>query len=197
MLNMKSQPVTVADLEQQLADLEPVIEAAEAEAGRLILDSAPPADCAAAVEKITRHRAERTALTAALDQARSRDDAAAAAEIAKTTTAAWQETEKMLEQRKRLAEGMEADILHLADRMIELREINATIWKTCPVRLGSIHNTGLAIANVEHSVRLYMRKQGFKWAADYSLGVDRIPTITDTVRETNKAIRSKKLKVVT
>ncbi|MBT6403426.1 MAG: hypothetical protein HOK11_03280 [Rhodospirillaceae bacterium] len=102
---------------------------------------------------------------------------------------AWDATEKLLRQREDISIEIETSVLRLADYWKELTSLNKEIFDACPDRIGSQHSSGLSVEAQEAAFRLYMRKQGFRFAADYPWNVDDIEPFSKQTKLTNRALR--------
>ena len=126
----------------------------------------------------------------------ARDRVARNAEIAEAeeTDAAWSKTEKLARQRADLSVEMEVCALKLADYFKELTALNEEMYHAAPVRIGSLHNSPLSASNIEMALRLYLFKNGFRWAADFPWNPKDIAVFADKVKSGNAEILSKRPK---
>lgn len=184
---------TVSDLEEQLASLDRDLAKAEAAANVAYLDK--PDEAQGHETHLRNLRQQRDRVSGALSVARERVDRNAEIASAEETEAAWRKTEKLAKQRESLAVEMEVAALRLVDAMKEMAQINGEMFQTAPDRKGKLHNSGMSLANSEMALRLFLRKHGLNWAADYPWGSDAIPTISDTVKASNAEILANHPKV--
>ena len=178
---------TVSDLEAKLTMTRAELAEAEREANEAFLDGKEVKQ-----SRLDTLRGEVERLTGALDIARDRVMQNEQIAKAEDDEAAWRKTEKLARARADLAVDIEVSVLKLTDAFKELSRLNQELYGTAPVRLGGLHNTSLSMASAEHALRLYLFKNGFKWAADYPWNVADIPLFSERVKDSNKEILAKR-----
>ena len=184
-------PATVIELEEKLSKAEADLAENQAAASDAYLDGKDARHLQARVAEL---KAERERLHGALAVARDRVARNAEIEAAEETDAAWRKTEKLARQRTDLSVEMEVCALKLADYFKELAALNEEMYHAAPVRIGSLHNSPLSASNIEMALRLYLLKNGFKWAADYPWNPKDIALFSDKIKTGNAEILSKRPK---
>jgi hypothetical protein len=102
--------------------------------------------------------------------------------------AAWRKVEKLVRARQDLGVEIDTLILNLADKYKEMLTLGDELYYTAPTRAAKLHNSLLAPDNIAKSLRLYLHKKGFKWAAQYPWNPDDIKPFSDAVKDGNTAI---------
>ena len=102
--------------------------------------------------------------------------------------AAWRKVEKLTRARQDLGIEIDTLILNLADKYKEMLTLGEEVYHAAPTRGAKLHNSLLSPANIEKSLRLYMNKKNFKWAAQYPWNPDDIKPFSDAVKDGNTAI---------
>jgi len=186
-------PATLLELEEKLSKAEAALLEKQTAASEAYLDGdkATSDKLQADVEAL---KQERERLHGAFAVARERLTRNAEIEAAEDSDAAWRKTEKLARRRADVAVEMEVCVLKMVDFHKELMALNASLYHAAPERLGGLHNSPLSASNIEMALRLYMFKNGFRWAADYPWNPNEIAVFSDKIKTGNAEILAKRKK---
>jgi hypothetical protein len=179
----------IASVEQKIAEAQEWVITSQKAANASALDAESGDDAAVKWDKRARAalmdaQDRLAALSGALHEAKERQQLKADIEAEEARLKGWRETEKLANQRHKLATDLQVGIENLEATFQELLKVNTKQVRACPDMKGA--KGGTAVIELLGAFRLYFVKHGMKWAqSGWVWGPDKIKPLVQVIEESN------------